>query len=1052
MKVLFSTGSSASYMMPPQLGDEQVVCGPDWKDETGADGKVRSLATPAGRYDLYAVAERLPEEQKPDLVVCLVDASWRNLPQNLAAFKCPRVLLVADTHHMDAPILGMLRYLSSQPYDRVVLLYDRHHATIFRSAGVKNLFWLPGLTFPHDDAFVASCRRGAANRVPRIAFSGQVGKFHPYRRALVGELELRKLIDVHPLPQRQGMALYGGALAGFNASLNGDLNLRVFEILSAGAVLLTDELAEESGLRRLEEEGCPLCTYRSPGDLVERAQALLADPSGSAAAGAKGAKWFDSHLSAPRRRELFARVAFDGAAAPWLEFSPQEKTRVYFGGDSSRLPAALAVYQRLQERHRVSLEVRVMAGAGVPASVSELFTTLPRVRILPLAADARVEMAVIGEGDRPPLGAEELWCCPLDANRTQSLAARLREARYGVLDAAAGLFSRPAEAPQVEEQRRNLAALAQIQEVLNASPTCVDAALLLAHVAARMGANEVFAKALAMAGMLAPQDPRAALLARNRLVLPAVTDVRVLRVALSLARTPEALHPLLPILAEALPFLSAKEGLPLETLFLIASAAERTGDRGLLGAVARLAYGKAPEELRSLLLAAKTNIVTDVGVLRAARKRHPDSVPLCMQIALTLRKSGRLLEGLDLQRRMCGCQTPIPAVDPAKRRVRVGFLMQHPQGWTGFESVWRSMRDDPAFEAVVYAAPYDHPYAPEGGRDAVYPFLEKEGVPYVRWDAKPMTEDFADVLFVQNPYDITRPEPLRTPNLLRHVARLAYIPYGLEIGGGGENAANQFNQILQQTAWAWFARSPRHRDMIARHCDAGGAHVVVTGHPRMDMYRNLRELSPDPEFAAFAKGRKLVFWNPQFDIRPNNTGYSTFLIWQEFFLEEFAKRQDVAFVIRPHPLFFGTLESRKIWTRAQVDDFLRRVEKAGNVLIDRRSSYLPVFAASDAMLSDASSFLLEYGATGRPLLYLHNPDGPSLNDDGEFVRAHNYTALSREDVSSFITMVAEGRDPLGEGRRGSYGEVMTCPPGGVAQKIKTHILTQLAQEARQLCR
>ncbi len=1034
-------------MMPPLLGDEQVVCGPDWKDETGADGKVRSLATPAGRYDLFAVASRLPADQQPDLVACLVDASWRNLPQNLAAFKCPRVLLVADTHHMDAPILGMLRYLSTQPYDRVVLLYDRHHATIFRSAGVKNLFWLPGLTFPHDDTFVASCRRGAGKRVARIAFSGQVGKFHPYRRALVGELQSRNLIDVHPLPQRQGLALYGGALAGFNASLNGDLNLRVFEILSSGAALLTDSLAEESGLARLQEEGCSLFTYSSPADLVERAKALLADGAGSAVAGEKGAKWFDSHLSAPLRRELFARVAFDGVAAPWLEFSPQEKTRIYFGGEPSRLPTALSVYQRVQERHRVSMEVRVLTSPGVPASVRELLTTLPRVRILPLNAAGEAELAVIGEGDRVPSGADLFWCCPLAGNRTEALAAQLRNAHYGTVDAAAALFSRPAEVLQAaEEKRRSMAALAQIQEVLNASPTNIDAALLLAYVAARMGSSEVFAKAVGMAGNLARQDPRVAFLARNPFVIPVVTDARVLRIALSLANRPEALLPLLPVLAQALPFFSTNGGLPLETLFLIATAAEHTGDRDLLEKTARLAYGKAPDELHSLLLAAKTNLVTDVRVLEEARKRYPDSVPLCMQIALTYRKTGHLLEGLDLQRRMFGCQSGIPAVDPSKRPVRVGFLMQHPQGWTGFESVWRSMRGDPAFEAIVYAAPYDHPYAPEGGRDAVYPFLEKEGVPYVRWDAKPMTPEFVDVLFVQNPYDITRPEPLRIPNLLKNVARLAYIPYALETGGGGENASMQYNLALQQIVWAWFARSPRQRKMIARYCDAGTSHVVVTGHPRLDILGRLSELEPDPELIAFAKGRKTIFWNPQFDIRPNNTGYSTFLIWQEFFLEEFARRQDMAFVIRPHPLFFGSLESRKIWTRAQVDDFLRRVEKAGNVLIDRRPSYLPVFAASDAMLSDASSFLIEYGATGRPLLYLHNPNGPSLNDDGEFVRSQNYTALSREDVSNFISMVAEGRDPLGPGRRARYGEVMTSPPGGVANAIKKHILTQLTHE------
>ena len=69
MRVLFSTPSPAAYMAPPQLGDEQVNCGPHWPDHQDADGSFRSLATPTGAYDLAAVAAKLPPGQQPDLVV-----------------------------------------------------------------------------------------------------------------------------------------------------------------------------------------------------------------------------------------------------------------------------------------------------------------------------------------------------------------------------------------------------------------------------------------------------------------------------------------------------------------------------------------------------------------------------------------------------------------------------------------------------------------------------------------------------------------------------------------------------------------------------------------------------------------------------------------------------------------------------------------------------------------------------------------------------------------------------------------------------------------------
>lgn len=81
MNVLFATGSAATYMAPPVLGDQQVNCGPDWVDELGADGRMRSFANPCGRSDPLALAAKLPAEQRPEAVLCPFDVSWRNLAQ-----------------------------------------------------------------------------------------------------------------------------------------------------------------------------------------------------------------------------------------------------------------------------------------------------------------------------------------------------------------------------------------------------------------------------------------------------------------------------------------------------------------------------------------------------------------------------------------------------------------------------------------------------------------------------------------------------------------------------------------------------------------------------------------------------------------------------------------------------------------------------------------------------------------------------------------------------------------------------------------------------------
>jgi CDP-glycerol glycerophosphotransferase (TagB/SpsB family) len=151
-------------------------------------------------------------------------------------------------------------------------------------------------------------------------------------------------------------------------------------------------------------------------------------------------------------------------------------------------------------------------------------------------------------------------------------------------------------------------------------------------------------------------------------------------------------------------------------------------------------------------------------------------------------------------------------------------------------------------------------------------------------------------------------------------------------------------------------------------------------------------------------------------------------------------------IIRPHPLFFGTLEARKIWDSQQIERFLRECQNAPNILIDRRPSYLPVFAASSALISDASSFLLEYAATGKPVLYLPNRRGPQLNSDGEFVEKHCQIGETEEQIRRFLDDVAICKDRNAHSRMEAYKSFMHFSKIGAGHEIKSEILRRLREE------
>ena len=375
--------------------------------------------------------------------MCLVDAARRNLPRNVGAFRGPKVLLVADTHHLTAPINTMIRYAASETYDRLVFLYDRHHAALFHAAGFRNLFWFPGLTFPHDDAFVRQSR-SAEGRVPQVAFVGQAGRLHPRRARLLAALQTAGLpLAQQALGQRDALPFYGASLFGFNSSLNGDLNLRVFEILASGALLLTDKLAPASGLSLFLQDGRDCLMYDDEHELVEKARACLARPAEATRIAAAGARWLLESFGEARRRALFSALAFDGRAPALFPLPASELDTLRFHNQLD-LQANVVIYEGIQELHRTQPDVRVVVEEAAPAAVRQLFGTLPRVYVRQELGDDRTDLVVTGARNAAAASqsrAAHVWCWDATPGQLPDLAAFFAGCGYAAATPHLGFYS-----------------------------------------------------------------------------------------------------------------------------------------------------------------------------------------------------------------------------------------------------------------------------------------------------------------------------------------------------------------------------------------------------------------------------------------------------------------------------------------------------------------------------------------------------------------------------------------------------------------------------------
>lgn len=182
-------------------------------------------------------------------------------PRNLEVLSCPKACYLIDSH------FNLQRHLEWAKRFDFVFVAQREYIPKFHAAGCKSVHWLPLACDPEIQS-----RRSIEKKFD-IGFVG--GIFPGTRRAeLLQKLcEKRFYVHVQRCFWDEMAHVFSESRIVFNNCARNDLNMRVFEAMSTGSFLLTDE-ARNSGLDELFVDGEDLGVYRDE-ELVEKARYYL---------------------------------------------------------------------------------------------------------------------------------------------------------------------------------------------------------------------------------------------------------------------------------------------------------------------------------------------------------------------------------------------------------------------------------------------------------------------------------------------------------------------------------------------------------------------------------------------------------------------------------------------------------------------------------------------------------------------------------------------------------------------------------------------------------
>jgi CDP-glycerol glycerophosphotransferase (TagB/SpsB family) len=218
--------------------------------------------------------------------------------------------------------------------------------------------------------------------------------------------------------------------------------------------------------------------------------------------------------------------------------------------------------------------------------------------------------------------------------------------------------------------------------------------------------------------------------------------------------------------------------------------------------------------------------------------------------------------------------------------------------------------------------------------------------------------------------------------------------------------------------------------------------VVLTGHPKFDYSQCNKNISGKVWPRGLLNEVKRILWTPRWRTLEGNCH---FFDYKDYFVDYCKKHQDVDFVFRPHPLCLGNF----LKTGELSEDDLQRIKleygNSSNMSLDETGDYIDTFIASDVLVSDISSMLLEYFVTGKPIIYTHRVD--TFNELGRKLSEGFYWVENSTELQETLDMLMGGNDPLKFKREELIREHLYMPEGGAGVMIKDTLLADYVSTA-----
>ena len=359
-----------------------------------------------------------------------------------------------------------------------------------------------------------------------------------------------------------------------------------------------------------------------------------------------------------------------------------------------------------------------------------------------------------------------------------------------------------------------------------------------------------------------------------------------------------------------------------------------------------------------------------------------------------------------------------------KPKIKIAFALYDASIWCG-DDLYNLFANDERFEtSILLCLRADKP-DDEGAREDFLRGVEQfesHGLNVVAIENWKDDAPAQDVIIFLSPYFFAfSSEPLS--KILKPNTLITYVPYALDV-----TKYNFYKHVIFHIAWKLFYYSALSLKAYDKNCRVGMPRGYYSGHPKIDGFF---KTNPTFSFAwkiARANTKKII-WAPHWSIS-EGVKNSTFH-WNYKFMYDFAKSHpEISWVVKPHPnLYFSAVQEGLFPSLEAFKEYLQAWNDLPNAQVYEGAYYQDIFATSDGMIHDSSSFVAEYQYVDKPMIYLTRST-QKFYELGEMIVKASYT-VDGKNLNAIAAMIRkviiEGDDYKVQERREVFDKHLNYP-------------------------